>query len=147
MRRAIVVALGTGAFISSAAALSLSGAQEPIKDMTRGEYEIALRGVEAARAARLARCDAVPAADKELCRTEAQARELVRVAEIEQDFRRTQQSARALQRARIDARYQVERARCGSQAGGFKREKCLVKVHAARGRALLEAAAPYETRF
>ena len=147
MRRAIVVALGTGAFISSAAALSLSGAEEPRKDMNRGEYEIALRGIEAARPARLARCEALAAADRELCRTEAQARELVRVAEIEQDFRRTQQSARALQRARIDARYQVERARCGLQAAGFRREKCLVKAHANRGVAMLEAAAPYETRF
>ena len=147
MRRAIVVALGTGAFISSAAALSLSGAEEPRKDMNRGEYEIALRGIEAARPARLARCEALAAVDRELCRTEAQARELVRVAEIEQDFRRTQQSARALQRARIDARYQVERARCGLQAAGFRREKCLVKAHANRGVAMLEAAAPYETRF
>jgi len=147
MRRAIVVALGTGAFISSAAALSLSGAQEPRKDMSRGEYQVALAGIEAARPARLARCEALAAVEKELCRTEAQARELVRVAEIEQDFRRSEQSARALQRARIDARYQVERARCGLQAAGFKREKCLVKAHANRGRALLEAAAPYETRF
>jgi len=147
MRRAIVVALGTGAFISSAAALSLNGAEEPRNVMTRGDYEIALRGLEAARPARLARCEALAAVDKDVCRTEAQARELVRVAEIEQDFRPSEQSARALQRARIDARYQVERARCGLQAGGFKREKCLVKAHANRGRALLEAAAPYETRF
>ena len=147
MRRAIVVALGTGAFISSAAALSLSGA-EPSKELTRSEYQTALRGLEAARPAHLARCEASSSAvDKEVCRTEAQARELVRVAEIEQDFRRSEQSARALQRARIDARYQVERARCGLQAAGFKREKCLVKAHANRGRALLEAAAPYETRF
>ena len=147
MRRAIVVALGTGAFISSAAALSLSGAEEPRNELTRVQYEIALRGVEAAGPARLARCDGLAAADKEVCRTEAQARDMVRVAEIEQDFRHSHQSARALQRARIDARYQVERARCGLQPGGFKREKCLVKAHAARGRALLEAAGPYETRF
>ena len=147
MRRAIVVALGTGAFISSAAALSLSGAQTAGREMNRVEYEIALHGIEQAHPALLARCDALAAPDKELCRAEAQAGELVRVAQVEQDFKRTQQSARALQRARIDARYQVERARCGLQPGGFKREKCLVKVHAAKGRALLEAAGPYETRF
>lgn len=146
MRRAIVVALGTGAFISSAAALSLSGADEFGKDITRGQYEIALRGIGATLPARLSRCDALAAVDKDVCRTEAQARDLVRVAELEQDFRRTEQSARALQRARIDARYQVERARCGLQPAGFKREKCLVKAHANRGRALLEAAAPYQSR-
>ena len=147
MRRAIVVALGTGAFISSAAALSLSGAEDS-RELTRGEYQIALQGLEAARPAHLARCEGLASAvDKDVCRTEAQARDLVRVAEIEQDFRRNEQSARALQRARIDARYQVERARCGLQAAGFRREKCLVQAHAARGRALHEAAGPNETRF
>ena len=145
MRRAIVVALGTGAFISSAAALSLGGTEES-PGMTRGEYELKLRRVEAARPAALARCEALPAADKELCRTGAQANEMVRVAEIEQAYRRTRESARALQRARIDARYQVDRARCGALAG-FRRDKCLVQAHATRGRAMLEAARPYETRF
>ena len=146
MRRAILVALGTGAFISSAAALSVGGTEE-LQGISRTEYEIKLRSVEAARPGALARCDAVAAAaDRELCRTEAQARDMVRVAEIEQGYRRTQESARALQRARIDARYQVDRARCGT-LGGFRRDQCLVQAHAARGRAMLAAAGPYETRF
>jgi hypothetical protein len=145
MRRAIVVALGTGAFISSAAALSVGGTEES-PGMGRSEYELKLRRIEAARPAALARCEALPAADKELCRTEALANEMVRVAEADQAYRRTQQSARALQRARIDARYQVDRARCGALAG-LRRDKCLVQAHAARGRAMLAAAGPYEMRF
>lgn len=146
MRRAIVVALGTGAFISSAAALSVGGAEDLV-GIGRTEYESRLRGLEAARPAALARCEALPAAaDKELCRAEAQAHDMVRVAELEQGYRRTQESARALQRARIDARYQVDRARCGT-LGGFRRDQCLVQAHATRGRAMLQAASPYETRF
>ena len=99
MRRAIVVALGTGAFISSAAALSL-GVTDP---------------------------------------------QMARTAEAANGPQRTQQSARALQRERIDARYQLDRSRCEG-LGGFRRDKCLVQAHAAKGRALLEAAAPYDTR-
>src|SRR5689334_15590502 len=109
--RAIVVALGTGAFITSAAALSIS-ANEATRDLDKQAYEASLRGAEAARTASLAKCEALAANEKEYCRTEAQASDLVRVAEIEQSYRRTEQSARALQRARIDARYQVDRARC-----------------------------------
>ncbi len=59
---------------------------------------------------------------------------------------RTRESARAEQRVRIDERYRTERERCAS-LGGYQRDKCLVKAHASRGRAMLEAAAPYEVRF
>jgi hypothetical protein len=52
-------------------------------------------------------------------------------------------SAREEQRAQIDARYQSQRSRCDALSG-FKRDKCLIQAHAARGRAMLEAAAPYE---
>ena len=58
---------------------------------------------------------------------------------------RVRESARSEQRARIDTRYMVEREACANK-GGFQRDKCLVKAHANRGRAMLEAAAPYEVR-
>ena len=98
MRRAILVALGTGTIIASAAALGIGVAQAP----------------------------------------QAQA------TDFAESFR-TLDSARGAQRARIDARYTVERAACAS-LGGIRRDRCLIIAHAARGRALLEAAAPYETR-
>ena len=97
MKRAIFVALGTGAVITSAAAFTSSIGSEP-QPAARGEYEVAMQ----------------------------------------------HQNAREAQRARIEARYQAERARCDALTG-FKRDKCLIQAHAARGRAMLEAAAPYET--
>ena len=145
--RAIVVALGTGAFITSAAALSIGANEATNQELDKQGYEASLRSAESLRVASLARCEALAANEKDYCRTEAQALDLVRVAEIEQSYRRTEQSARALQRARIDARYQVDRARCAAVGGGLQREKCLVKAHAARGRALLQASAPYEKRM
>jgi len=145
--RAIVVALGTGAFITSAAALGISANEPAMQELDKPGYEASLRAASNARIAALARCEALAANDRDYCRTEAQALDVVRVAEIEQSYRRTEQSARALQRARIDARYQVDRARCAGVSGGVQREKCLVKAHAARGRALLQAAAPYEKRM
>jgi hypothetical protein len=99
MKRAIFVALGTGAAITSAAAISIGAStlEAGPHPAPRGEYQVAM----------------------------------------------LHQSARESQRARIEARYQTDRARCDS-VSGFKRDKCLIKAHAAKGRAMLEAAAPYE---
>src|SRR5687768_4013084 len=100
MRRAIFVALGTGAVITSAAAIGIGAATiETASQPAQGIYQVAMQ----------------------------------------------HQSARESQRARIDARYQADRARCDS-VSGFKRDKCLIQAHAIKGRAMLEAAAPYEVR-
>ncbi len=144
MRRAVLVALGTGAVIASAAALGIGVALAPqARPLARAQYDAALAEIEAARAALVAHCDEAAASARELCRARAEAAETVRVADLEASFRRTQESARNAQRARIDARYQVERTECAA-LGGLKRDRCLVAAHATRGRALLEAAAPYE---
>lgn len=147
MRRAIFMALGTSAFISSTTAISIgAGSVIPDQGLNREEFQAALSQLEQARAETLARCEAIAATfEREMCRTEGAAAETVHVAEFEQAHRRTETSARALQRARIDARYQVDRARCNF-LGGTKRDRCMVQVHAAKGRALLDAAAPYEAR-
>ena len=144
MKRAVLVALGTLTVIGSAAALGVAMSPES-QAPSHVAYEEALAGIDAARPHALARCEAIAGNGKELCRAQAGADETIRVAELESRFRRTQESARNAQRARIEARYLVERAACGA-LGGFKRDRCLIAAHATRGRALLEAAAPYETR-
>ena len=146
MRRAIIVALGTGAIITIGATIGIGAAvtTAPVT-MTRVEYAAAMAGVESARPRRMALCEELSSAERELCRTEANAAEMVQVAEIEESFRRTPGAAREAQRARIDARYQVARARCLLE-GGLKRDQCLIQVHATRGRALMETQAPYESR-
>jgi hypothetical protein len=112
MKRAIVVALGTGTIISSAAALGIGAVAGPAQQaLTRAGYG-----------------------------------EVVRLADIEDSYRRSRESSRALQRAHIETRYLVDRAKCLEQ-GGLKRDNCLVATHAAKGRALLEAAAPYANRL
>ena len=146
MNRAILVALGTGAIISSAWAFTAGGTGEEGPVVTQEQYDARVRAIASERVAREARCDAVAGFERELCRVEAGANEALRIAETEALFRRTPQAAREAQRARIDARYQVERAKCGA-LGGYKRDKCLVQVHATRGRAMLAAAQPYEVRF
>jgi hypothetical protein len=59
---------------------------------------------------------------------------------------RARETAREEQRSRIHSRYAAERESC-ALLKGYQREKCVVKAHANRGRALLEAAAPYENRL
>jgi hypothetical protein len=59
---------------------------------------------------------------------------------------RTREAARTAQREQIQARFVAEREQC-AQLRGYQREKCVVRAQANRGRALLDAAAPYEVRF
>jgi hypothetical protein len=59
---------------------------------------------------------------------------------------RVRDAARAGQREQIQARYVAEREQCAALRG-YQREKCVVKAHARKGRSLLEAAAPYESRL
>jgi hypothetical protein len=147
MRRAILVALSTGAVISSAAALGIGAAShDPLHSMDRERYEDALRSIDLARMAQLQHCETrANAAEREYCRAEAAATEMVGVAETEEAFRRTEHASRALLRARIDARYQLDRAACAA-VFGKQRDRCLIEAHAARGRMMLQAAAPYETK-
>jgi hypothetical protein len=146
MKRAIFVALGTGAVITSAAALNIGAADGSGAALDQVQYTAKVRAIQAARIARVERCEVRAGIEREFCRIEADGEQAVRLADAEAAYKRTQQSARAAQRARIEARYQVERAKCGA-LGGFKRDKCLVQVHATKGRAMLDAAAPYEVRF
>jgi hypothetical protein len=135
--------LGTGALIGSAAAIGIGSADAPAKMISNPEYRDALERVALRRGNALARCDGVEPAERELCRAEAGADAMVRVADIEESYRHDDRTARESQRARIDARYQVARARC-SPLRGFSKDRCLIQAHAARGRALLQAQAPYE---
>jgi hypothetical protein len=146
MKRAILVALGTGAVITSAAAISIGAAVGPSPDgMTREGYEAGLRRLQALQEGARARCDSLDAPDASICHAQLRADHRIRSADLENAFRRTERAARDALRARIDARYEVDRARC-EPLRGLRKDKCLIAVHAAKGRALLESAAPYEVR-
>jgi len=57
----------------------------------------------------------------------------------------TLQAARQAQRSGIEARYAADRAVCEA-LGGAVRDRCFIDAHARKGRAMLEAAAPYAAR-
>ncbi|HEX4333957.1 MAG TPA: hypothetical protein VH040_17605 [Usitatibacter sp.] len=103
MRRSILVALGIGFIVTSAAAIGITSTAMP----------------EAA---------AGPRGDLTFTQ-----------------MKRFESSARDAQRARIDERYEAERARC-DPLRGLLHDRCLISAHAHRGHALLEAAAPYQVR-
>ena len=139
MNRATLVALGTGAIITSAAAIGIGAAHgPPAQAMTLADYRAALDAIARERPRDAARCDALGAADREPCRAQALAEEIVRVADLEERYRRTPEATRAAQRARIEARYRLARARCAALRG-FDRDRCYIDAHAIRGRALLES--------
>jgi hypothetical protein len=143
MKRATFVALGTGAVIGSAAAIGLGNSDAAAPVLSKTQYQDALARIDARRGDALARCERLASAEREVCRSEAGADAMIRVADLEERYRRDDRSAQQAQRARIDARYQVARARCQALSG-FQKDKCLIQAHAARGRALLQAHAPYE---
>ena len=144
MKRAILVALGTGAVISSAAAIGISAALGPTPEtMTRAEYDAAMQRIGSTREISRAQC--AGAGDESLCLATVRADERVRSAQLEAAYRRTEQTARDAQRARIDARYELDRAKC-EPLRGLRKDKCLIAAHATKGRALLEANAPYALR-
>lgn len=143
MKRVILIVLGVGVVVSSAGGLGFGTAtREPTVQMTQGDLDAALGRIASDSDAVMARCAQQPAATRELCRAQAQADEMVRAADAELQFRRTGETARAVQRARIEARYLVDRARCAALTG-WNKDSCLVAIHAVRGRALLESATPY----
>lgn len=147
MKRAILVALGTGALISSAAVIGIAMAgYETPAGLSREGYSAAVGTANAEREVRLAACELVRAHERETCRAVAMATSAARIAELEEGYYRNRTSARGAQRARIDARYHVQRASCQS-LGGSRRDQCLVSAHADRGRSLLEVAAPYVDRY
>jgi len=145
MKRATLAALGAGAVIGSAAAIGWGDSPAATPALSISEYQDSLARIATWRGRALERCDGVEAAQREVCRTEASADAMVRVADVEERYRHDDRSAREAQRTRIDAQYQVARARCQS-LGGYRKDKCLISAHAARGRALLAAHAPYEMR-
>lgn len=145
MKRSILVALGIGAVVSSAAAFSVGAGHESDANLTHTQYVAKMRAIDTSRVAGVAACKAKSGIERDFCRVEIDAEQAVRSADAEAAYRRTQQASRSAQRARIEARYQVDRARCAI-LGGLKRDKCMVQVHADRGRAMLDAASPYGVR-
>lgn len=147
MRRAILVALGTGAVITSAAAIGVGAALSPSEEnMTRTQYEAAQQRLKAMRALAAARCESPDPAQNTICLAQVRGEHRVRSADLEVAFRHSEPAARDAQRARIDARYEIDRASC-EPLRGLRKDECLVQAHARKGRMLLEASAPYATRY
>jgi hypothetical protein len=146
MRRAILVALSTMTLVSSATAIRYSAGDVPDAGQLRlGEYRAAHASIALARSSALERCASLQRVDaRDSCEAAALAREAARVAEVEAGFRGSEQATRAGQRARIELRYQMERARC-APLGGAQRDRCFIAAHALKGRALLDSASPYQT--
>jgi hypothetical protein len=145
MKRATFVALGAGAIIGSAAAIGIANGDAGAFFLSRTEYRDGMARVDVRRGNALARCESSAAALREVCRAEALAEATIRVAELEERLHPDDHTARGVQRARIDGRYQVARVRC-QPLSGYQKDRCLIAAHAARGRALLLAQAPYERR-
>jgi len=82
MKRAMWLALVTGALISSAAAIGIGASSFFVpQSLSRAQFATALAAIDSQREQVLARCEARAAPEREVCRAEAGADELVRMAD------------------------------------------------------------------
>lgn len=128
-----------GALAVSATAFGISAAVEsPRSLMSPVDYGAAKKAIEAEIRLSLAQCREKDGLDKEICKTEAQADERVRKADLEAQYRGTVVAAADAKLARAKAQYEVAKVKCSDQRTEEKLS-CLKSARAEKAKALAEA--------
>ena len=121
------------------AVASLASAQTA--PMTREDYAAAKARIEAEGDRAEAQCKTMQGNAKEVCEEEAEGKEKVARAELEQQYKPSAGNTRKVQAARMEAEYDAAKARCGDQSGSAKKA-CEKEAEAvqARNKTQLKAA-------
>jgi dsDNA-specific endonuclease/ATPase MutS2 len=107
-----------GLLLSLVMLSSLAAAQTT--GMSRDEYQAAKSRIEAEGEADEARCKALQGNAKDVCEEEAEGREDVAKAELEQRYKPSARNARKVAEAKIEAAYEIAKERCDAQTGNAK---------------------------
>ena len=127
------------AIFLSLAALGIRAAVDmPATLMSRGDYQLAKRAIEAGTRLTIASCRTVQGGEREICKAEARAGERVRLAELQARYHGTVAALEDARLARVRAAYDVARARCTVHQAGA-RVACLREAREGKTRALAEA--------
>ena len=129
------------AVTASVAAVGISAAVDtPRSLMSRDDYRVALRGIQAGTRMALAECRGTDMAARDICKARVRADERVRKAELDARYYGTFSAAQDVQVARIKARYDVARAQCGALPSD-ERLQCLRATREARAKEIQSKAA------
>ena len=121
MKKTTIYATLVAALLVSATAWGISAAVDsPRSLMAPSDYNAARSAIESDTRAAMARCRDADGAARDLCKAEASASERVRKADLEARYRGTVGAAADAKIARVKARYDVAKARCGSEHGEGK---------------------------
>lgn len=99
---------------ASCLAMSQAGA------MTREEYKAAKDRIEADYKADKAQCGTLQANAKDVCQKQAEGKEKVAKAELEQQYQPSDRHARKVAEEKADAAYEVAKEKCDDQSGDAK---------------------------
>ena len=89
--------------------------------LSRDQYRAAKARIEAESDAAEARCAALRGSAKDICEEEADGREKIAEAELEQQYKPSPRNARKLAQARIEAEYELALERCDALEGAAEK--------------------------
>ena len=118
MKKTTIYATLVAALLVSATAWGISAAVDsPRSLMAPSDYNSAKSAIESDTRAAIAKCRDSEGKSREVCKAEARADERVRKADLEARYRGTVGAAADAKIARVKARYDVAKARCGAEHG------------------------------
>ena len=136
MKRTTLFAALTGALLVSATAYGISAAVDsPRTLMSPVDYSVAKKVIESDVHSAASKCRDLDGQQRDICKAEARADEIVRKADLEAQYRGTVAAGAEARLARAKAQYEVAKARCGDQRSA-DRVSCLRNARADKARAL-----------
>ncbi|MFO1336904.1 MAG: hypothetical protein U1F53_01495 [Burkholderiaceae bacterium] len=122
LRALAALALGTACAVASAVPLS-----RPVYDLAKDQLKVHYKAERDA-------CDAMAGNTKDVCVERAKGREKVAMAHLQYQLTNSDKDRRDYLEARYEARYEVAKESCDSQAGN-PRDVCQAQAKAARDKA------------
>lgn len=136
MKRSTVFVTTFFAFFLSVAALGIGAAVDtPRTLMSPADHDLGRRAIEAEARGVYAKCRSESGAARDLCKAEARADKQLKLADLSARYHGTVAAAEDARQARVRAKFDLAKARCGTQPGEA-RAVCLQSAREDRGRAL-----------
>ena len=139
MKRTTVYLTSALGVVLSLAALGIGAAVDtPRTLMAPAFYTQGKKAIEAETRIAFASCRSHAGVARDICKAEARAGERVKIADLQARYHGTVAAAEDAREARVKARFEVAKARCGERIGEA-RVDCLRSVREDRSRALADA--------
>lgn len=126
--------------IALCAASAIASAQTTATTMTKADYDAAKDRIEMEHKNAKKACDAMKDNAKDICNEEANGKQRVGKAELENKYKPTPANAAKLEEAKADSTYEVAKEKCEDQKGDAEKV-CKADAKAAHERAVKAAKA------